>query len=151
MTPLVVRPAAQATELVQLLRQHGHAPLCCPLLETVAGSELPLLPDLLRSVDAVIAVSIHAVHFAHDFLLQTGQTWPHIEYFAVGQASADAFATIGITASCPDDPRSEGLLALPALQQVAGKRVLILRGNGGRDLIASTLASRGALVHYCAA
>ena len=92
MTPLVVRPAAQAAELVQLLRQHGHAPLCCPLLETVAGSELPLLPDLLRSADVVIAVSIHAVHFAHDFLLQTGQTWPHIEYFAVGQASADAFA-----------------------------------------------------------
>ena len=51
MTPLVVRPAAQAAELVQLLRQHGHAPLCCPLLETVAGSELPRLPDLLRSAD----------------------------------------------------------------------------------------------------
>ncbi|WP_042013076.1 uroporphyrinogen-III synthase [Aeromonas fluvialis] len=150
MTPLVVRPAAQAAELVQLLRQHGHAPLCCPLLETVAGSELPLLPDLLRSADMVIAVSIHAVHFANDFLLQTGQTWPHIEYFTVGQASADAFAAIGIAAICPDDPRSEGLLAQPELQQVSGKRVLILRGNGGRDLIASTLASRGALVHYCA-
>ncbi|MGN5138347.1 uroporphyrinogen-III synthase [Aeromonas sp. 164P] len=151
MTPLVVRPAAQAAELAQLLHQHGHAPLCCPLLETVAGSDLPRLADLLQDADIVIAVSIHAVHFAHDFLLQTGQTWPHIEYFAVGQASTDAFASIGITASYPDDPRSEGLLALPALQQVAGKRVLILRGNGGRDLIASTLASRGALVHYCAA
>ncbi|WP_421217287.1 uroporphyrinogen-III synthase [Aeromonas enteropelogenes] len=150
MIPLVVRPAAQATELEQLLRQHGHAPLCCPLLETVAGSDLPRLPELLAQADIVIAVSIHAVHFAHDFLLQTGLTWPHIEYFAVGQASADAFAEAGISASCPHDPRSEGLLALPALQQVSGKRVLILRGNGGRDLIASTLASRGALVHYCA-
>lgn len=45
MIPLVVRPAAQAAELVQLLRQHGHAPLCCPLLETAAGSELPRLPN----------------------------------------------------------------------------------------------------------
>ncbi|WP_412841263.1 uroporphyrinogen-III synthase, partial [Aeromonas dhakensis] len=127
------------------------APLCCPLLETVAGGELQRLPELLPQADIVIAVSMHAVNFTHHFLLQTGQTWPNIDYFAVGQASADAFSAVGITAACPEDPRSEGLLALPGLQQVNGKRVLILRGNGGRDLIARTLASRGALVHYCAA
>ena len=150
MIPLVVRPAAQANQLVQMLRQLGHAPLCCPLLETRPGCDLPHLGDMLREADLVIAVSMHAVHFAHHFLLQTGQTWPHIDYFAVGQASADAFAEAGIQALCPADPRSEGLLALPALQRVSGRRVLILRGNDGRDLIARTLASRGALVHYCA-
>ena len=150
MVPLVVRPARQADELVQLLRQHGHAPLCCPLLETRPGNELSHLPALLSAADIVIAVSAHAVKFAHHFLLQTGLTWPHIEYFAVGQASADAFAEVGIQAQSPQDPRSEGLLLLPALQEMTGKRVLILRGNGGRDLIAQTLASRGALVHYCA-
>lgn len=150
MVPLVVRPAAQANQLVQMLRQLGHAPLCCPLLETRPGCDLPHLGDMLREADLVIAVSMHAIHFAHHFLLQTGQTWPHIDYFAVGQASADAFAEVGIQALCPADPRSEGLLALPALQGVSGRRVLILRGNDGRDLIARTLASRGALVHYCA-
>ena len=150
MIPLVVRPAAQANQLVQMLRQLGHAPLCCPLLETRPGCDLPHLGDMLREADLVIAVSMHAIHFAHHFLLQTGQTWPHIDYFAVGQASADAFAEVGIQALCPADPRSEGLLALPALQGVSGRRVLILRGNDGRDLIARTLASRGALVHYCA-
>ncbi|WP_323951968.1 uroporphyrinogen-III synthase [Aeromonas caviae] len=150
MVPLVVRPAAQANQLVQMLRQRGHAPLCCPLLETRPGCDLPHLGDMLQEADLVIAVSMHAVHFAHHFLLQTGQTWPHIDYFAVGQASADAFAEAGIQALCPADPRSEGLLALPALQGVSGRRVLILRGNDGRDLIARTLASRGALVHYCA-
>lgn len=150
MIPLVVRPAAQANQLVQMLRQLGHAPLCCPLLETRPGCDLPHLGDMLQEADLVIAVSMHAVHFAHYFLLQTGQTWPHIDYFAVGQASADAFAEAGIQALCPADPRSEGLLALPALQGVSGRRVLILRGNDGRDLIARTLASRGALVHYCA-
>ena len=150
MIPLVVRPAAQANQLVQMLRQLGHAPLCCPLLETRPGCDLPHLGEMLREADLVIAVSMHAVHFAHHFLLQTGQTWPHIDYFAVGQASADAFAEAGIQALCPADPRSEGLLALPALQGVSGRRVLILRGNDGRDLIARTLASRGALVHYCA-
>ncbi|MGU5820236.1 uroporphyrinogen-III synthase [Aeromonas caviae] len=150
MIPLVVRPAAQANQLVQMLRQLGHAPLCCPLLETRPGCDLPHLGDMLQEADLVIAVSMHAVHFAHHFLLQAGQTWPHIDYFAVGQASADAFAEAGIQALCPADPRSEGLLALPALQGVSGRRVLILRGNDGRDLIARTLASRGALVHYCA-
>lgn len=150
MVPLVVRPAAQANQLVQMLRQLGHAPLCCPLLETRPGCDLPHLGDMLQEADLVIAVSMHAIHFAHHFLLQTGQTWPHIDYFAVGQASADAFAEAGIQALCPADPRSEGLLALPALQGVSGRRVLILRGNDGRDLIARTLASRGALVHYCA-
>lgn len=150
MIPLVVRPAAQANQLVQMLRQLGHAPLCCPLLETRPGCDLPHLGEMLQEADLVIAVSMHAVHFAHYFLLQTGQTWPHIDYFAVGQASADAFAEAGIQALCPADPRSEGLLALPALQGVSGRRVLILRGNDGRDLIARTLASRGALVHYCA-
>lgn len=150
MVPLVVRPAAQANQLVQMLHQLGHAPLCCPLLETRPGCDLPHLGDMLREADLVIAVSMHAVHFAHYFLLQTGQTWPHIDYFAVGQASADAFAEVGIQALCPADPRSEGLLALPALQGVSGRRVLILRGNDGRDLIARTLASCGALVHYCA-
>jgi len=144
MIPLVVRPAAQANQLVQMLRQLGHAPLCCPLLETRPGCDLPHLGEMLREADLVIAVSMHAVHFAHYFLLQTGQTWPHIDYFAVGQASADAFAEAGIQALCPADPRSEGLLALPALQGVSGRRVLILRGNDGRDLIARTLASRGA-------
>ncbi|MGL6429372.1 uroporphyrinogen-III synthase [Aeromonas caviae] len=150
MVPLVVRPAAQANQLVQMLHQLGHAPLYCPLLETRPGCDLPHLGDMLREADLVIAVSMHAVHFAHHFLLQTGQTWPHIDYFAVGQASADAFAEAGIQALCPADPRSEGLLALPALQGVSGRRVLLLRGNDGRDLIARTLASRGALVHYCA-
>lgn len=150
MVPLVVRPSGQAEELTQLLRRRGHAPLCCPLLEIRAGSELSELPALLSQAGIVIAVSVHAIHFAHHFLLQTGLSWPQIEYFAVGQASADAFAELGIQAQSPADPRSEGLLLLPALQGVAGKRVLILRGNDGRDLIASTLASRGSLVHYCA-
>ena len=60
MIPLVVRPAAQAAELAALLRQHGHAPLCCPLLETRPGSELPRLPELLPQADIVIAVDLNS-------------------------------------------------------------------------------------------
>lgn len=144
MTPLVVRPRPQADALAARLRAAGHAPLVHPLLELRPGDDLASLSHHLQHAQIAIVVSRHAVLFARDFLLQTGQTWPNIEYFAVGEASAEALREAGLTGTFPVDPRSEGLLALPGLQAVAGKRVVILRGNGGRELIADTLRERGA-------
>jgi len=45
---------------------------------------------------------------------------------------------------------SEGLLDLPELRDVAGWKVLILRGDGGRELLGDTLKARGAAVEYAA-
>lgn len=71
-------------------------------------------------------------------------------YIAVGEATGDAFAAVGINdAAVPDDPRSEGIIALPGLEAMQGRRVVILRGNGGRHMIAPTLSARGAQVDYC--
>ncbi|GDE01088.1 uroporphyrinogen III synthase [Escherichia coli] len=41
------------------------------------------------------------------------------------------------------------MLQLPELQNIAGKRALILRGNGGRELIGDSLTARGAEVTFC--
>ncbi len=48
----------------------------------------------------------------------------------------------------PSLESSEALLARPELQKVAGKRVVIFRGEGGRALLGDTLQTRGAQVEY---
>ena len=69
---------------------------------------------------------------------------------AVGRATAAALSELGLAPDLVPERGfdSEALLALPALTQVAGKRVLIVRGEGGRPLLGETLHERGAKVAF---
>lgn len=66
--------------------------------------------------------------------------------FAIGRTTALALHTVsGQHIHYPLDREiSEVLLQLPELQNIAGKNALILRGNGGRELLGATLTERGA-------
>jgi uroporphyrinogen-III synthase len=68
----------------------------------------------------------------------------------VGQGSLRALRDYGVTNVIAPQDRfdSEALLALPELKQIAGWRVVIFRGNGGRELLGDTLIARGAKVEY---
>ncbi|MEG1210753.1 MAG: uroporphyrinogen-III synthase [Leclercia sp.] len=155
MSILVTRPSPAGDQLVSRLRALGQVAWSFPLIEFSPGRELPLLAGHLRALqtdDLLFALSQHAVEFAHARLQQDGERWPdNPRYFAIGRTTALALHTeSGHDVRYPLDREiSEVLLQLPELQTVAGKRALILRGNGGRELLGETLSARGADVIFC--
>nr|VFJ87453.1 MAG: uroporphyrinogen-III synthase [Candidatus Kentron sp. H]VFJ89062.1 MAG: uroporphyrinogen-III synthase [Candidatus Kentron sp. H]VFJ95754.1 MAG: uroporphyrinogen-III synthase [Candidatus Kentron sp. H] len=79
--------------------------------------------------------------------------WPaSVRVAAIGKATARALASAGLPCTVQAAPpyNSESLLTAPALQTeaIAGCRVIIFRGVGGRALLGETLAARGARVTY---
>ncbi|MDD9179031.1 uroporphyrinogen-III synthase [Aliivibrio finisterrensis] len=156
MTILVTRPEQESQALCDALNQLGHPAISHPLLTIHPGKELSQLPELfspLSDGDFLIAVSQHAVEHTQDYLQHHQIEWKKgLNYLAVGQKSAQHLRTyISDTVHFPTPSDSEHLLALPVLNRVSGKKVLILRGNGGRDLIYQALEALGAEVNYCEA
>ncbi|MEO3992368.1 uroporphyrinogen-III synthase [Pseudocitrobacter cyperus] len=155
MSILVTRPSPKGEELVSRLRTLGRVAWSFPLIEITPGRELAVLSpalDALRTGDLLFALSPHAVSFAQAQLQQQGRIWPSQPgYFAIGRSTALALHQVsGINVRYPLDREiSEVLLQLPELQNIAGKKALILRGNGGRELLGDALAERGAKVTFC--
>jgi uroporphyrinogen-III synthase len=149
---LVTRPVQQARELCALIERAGGSAHPLPVIEIAAPRDPQALEDLLASIerfDIAIFVSSNAVHRACAALAARG--WPvSLRLAAVGRGSAAALAEHGLRTHLrpPLDFSSEGLLALDELQRVAGQRVIIFRGEGGRELLADTLRARGAEVVY---
>ncbi len=101
----------------------------------------------LTTTDKLIATSRYAIEWAQGELNNHQRQWPDCEYYAVGPATASDWQLPQVTPiHLPEQHSSEGLLALPSLQAsaVAGRRILLLRGNGGRELLPETLVERGA-------
>ena len=150
---LVTRPAAQAAALAQLIAARGGEPICFALLEIApADDPQPLQQAIARLDDYALAVFIspNAVDYSLPSILKL-RPWPSaLQAAAIGQSTVAQLATYGIESVIAPLQRfdSEALLELPAMQaeQVAARRVLILRGNGGRELLAETLIQRGAAV-----
>ncbi|PKI16338.1 uroporphyrinogen-III synthase [Colwellia sp. 12G3] len=146
---LITRPKAKAQQLALLLDQQGIANTSQALFDYQSNASAHNIAIALEHADILIFVSAAAVEFTHaSYPLQNNlpQT-----IFAVGNATKQALQTLGITTAIsppPEQEHSEGLLKLPQLVNVTGKKVVIFRGNGGREHIANSLIQRGALVSY---
>jgi uroporphyrinogen-III synthase len=147
-TVLVTRPAHQAAALVRTIRSAGGETFVFPALEIEAVPVADLRASLaqLATADIVIFISPNAAQFG----MAAVQVLPAASrIFAVGPGTARVLQAQGIQGVItPDGQDSEALLALPQLQEMAGKVVMIVRGVGGRPVLADTLAARGAEVHY---
>ncbi len=118
-------------------------------------SALPVTEDVKRIAleldryDAIIFISKSAVLFGMEILDQYWPQWPvALSWFSVGSGTAGELDKFGVKARFPDRPGSEGLLALEELSEPEGQKVLIVRGKGGRELLAGELKARGAEVEY---
>lgn len=75
------------------------------------------------------------------------QQWPtNLLCIAVGQSTADILRRIGASPLVPDIATTEGVLALPALSQLADKTCYLCKGKGGREDLAKELSIRGARI-----
>lgn len=156
-TAVVTRPKHQAEQLCQSIAAAGGTPLLFPVIEIRPSSnpnQAQSQLGQLSSFDLAIFISANAVFSAFDILggqLKEAAGWPaKVAIAVIGRATAKAIAAQGLEVNhqAPEPHNSEALLSLPEFQNLHGKRIVILRGEGGREYLAKTLRERGAEVEY---
>jgi uroporphyrinogen-III synthase len=150
---VITRPGRQAAIFAQRLALVGGEPIVCPAMVIAPPVDDAAFRDALARLaeyDFALFVSANAA----EAVLTRDLAWPaSLTAIAVGPTTADALILGGIERVLVPPSRfdSEGVLELPALQDVAGKRLVIFRGEGadggaGRELMRTTLKKRGAKV-----
>lgn len=151
---VITRPRGEAQRLATLIRDAGGVPLIYPAIE-IADAPDPRALDAviarLEDFDLAIFVSPSAVDKAMTRIRSQRAIPARLRCAAIGPGSVRALHQFGVSdvlAPLREAERhdSEALLALPPLRHMQGKRVVIFRGDGGRELLGETLRARGAAV-----
>lgn len=154
LTVVITRPAHQAAHFRQQLEQAGAEVVLFPVID-ISPPENPAAAQAvlarLENYDTAIFISANAVTCGLALLDAPRQQLLHqLTLGAVGKKTAGILHRYGYTAKLTPATgfTSEDFLALPETQQLAGRHILIFRGEGGRELLADTLRQRGASVDY---
>ncbi len=144
---LVTRPKHQVDDLVAAIEARGGMVIPFPVIEIVPRHAAEVRAELAGLPEPAITIFISRNAVDHGLPYAAGQL------AAIGPTTADAIRSAGARVDiCPDSGfDSEHLLAEPAFENVAGKTIRIIRGDGGRELLASSLRERGAQVDYVSA
>lgn len=152
---VVTRPLRAAEVLAAELEREGARAFVFPAL---AIEELPPSPRLEAALETLghatlaVFVSAHAVEMGLAAARRHRPWPPGAQVAAVGEATARALRQAGFARVVSPHGRhdSEALVALAELQpdRVAGRDVVIFRGEGGRERLREVLEQRGARVSY---
>jgi len=153
---LITRPEAQQNSLRAAIECRGGEWLSLPLLRIVplTGSDLQVARQHVQDLDnydVLVFVSLNAANLGTRLITDF---WPQLpvrqSIIAIGMSTAKLVTDLlACEVVCPEaGSDSEAVLSLPELQQLAEKRIAIFRGQGGRELLATTLRERGASVDY---
>ena len=153
---LITRPGEQGKNLEGLIADAGGRPISLPLIKIdpiTDAASVRIIQDFIKDLDKydiAIFISINAAKFGSQWI---EKYWPKIPtrltIVAVGPTTGAALGNLATEIqTCKTGVQSEDILALPVLREVAGLRVALFRGRGGRELLAKTLRARGALVDY---
>jgi uroporphyrinogen-III synthase len=151
---MITRPAHQAKTLDQGIKKEGGETFLFPtlaIIPTELSDENKNIIQQINQFDIIVFISVNAVEYglnqieavttlSNDGLLAT-----------IGQSSAQALHDrLGKQPAIVPEKNfnSEGLLATKAMQNITDKRILIIRGNTGREHLKQVLQQRGAQVEY---
>lgn len=151
---MITRPAHQAGALAQDIKAAGSEAFLFPTLEIIPTELSDKNKETIQQLsqfDMVIFISPNAVEHGLKQIKTVLEFPENILLATIGQASAKTLHdTLGRQADIVPENNfnSEGLLATNAMQDVTNKRILIIRGDGGREHLKQTLEQRGATVEY---
>lgn len=146
---VVTRPVHQAENLAGLITQAGGRAILFPTLEIFDAQDMKPLSEVigkLEQFDLAIFISPNAVNKAMSRVLESRAWPPGLRCAVVGKGSAKELEKFDLKEVLVPQGRfdSEALLALPELENMVGKQVVIFRGEGGRELLSTELIRRGA-------
>lgn len=147
-TILVTRPEGQAASFCRLITEAGGEAIRFPAIEIqpiqISEHEAKQLENW-QQFDLAVFISANAVHHALSYIESTA---PCPVIGSVGSKTAELLTASGFRVDLVPEAgfNSEALLALPELESLQAKKILILKGQGGRDLLRETLIQRGAEV-----
>lgn len=151
-TIAVTRPEGQADDLLGQIGRAGGVPLGVPLygiapVDPGTGGQARILP---AGEALAIFVSPNAVRFGWPVWRELCHPAVRPEILAPGPGTARVLRAQGaeMVRFPAERHDADALLALPELQSgtIGGRRVVVFRGEGGRDLLEHALTARGAEV-----